>query len=477
MRNTKKFMSALAGIAITSQLLTVANIVVYAQSNNSTNTSIEREASTLDQNVITLSGLGYGQPGYQSFKLKFDTKNQKIKATDLKFPGNAMHSYFKDDYIGLELIGEDGEVKDHFTMTGNDKVDVVEEINQEDRFKFEYGDRLVIRHAEADWRVKIDGNVIGKTGNNNYNEKVSKQVLSDYSFELTPGGLKQVPNKTENEITVEGVDCQGGTHAFKISFDNLHKTLQVKSIAGRNCPINPYKTGKNYVTVQVVNEDGEEVKSVTLKGDEPVSKAEQLNGCEFKTGYGLRLTHAEAGSHVKVSGNIDRCPSNFEKGIDKNILENATFRAGKYGLFYKEAEKYPYEITLKGVGCQEGIHEFTIGFNKRDKKIKITNVVGLGSSGHHEFHQYFGNNEYIRLTLIGKNGKEKESVVMRGNDNVSTIVDKFNNLDFKYGDNLKIYHAEGEQRFEVSHGDGSKETKSKGEHLYKITDDDLICIY
>lgn len=475
MRNTKKFMSALAGIAITSQLLTVANIIVYAQNNNITNTSIEREASTLDKNVITLSGLGYA-PGVQSFKLKFDTKNQKIKADELMFPGNAMHSYFKDEYIGLELIGEDGEVKDRFTMTGNDNVDKILDINKEGEFKFEYGDRLVIRHAESDWRVKIAGNVIDKT-DNNFDERVSKKVLSDYSFELTPGGLKQVPNKTENEITVEGLGCQGGTHAFNISFDNLHKTLQVKTIAGKNCPINPYKTGKDYVTVQVVNENGKEVKSVTLKGNDLVSKAEELNGCKFKTGYGLRLTHAEAGSHVKITGKIDRCKTNFKDGIAKDTLENITFRAGKYRLFCKESEKYPYGITLKGVGCQEGVHQFKIGFNKRDKKIKITDVIGLGSSGHHEFHTYFNDNAYIKLTLIGEDGEEKKSVTMTGDDNVSTIVDAFNNLDFEYGDNLKIYHAEGEQRFEVSHGDGSKETKSKGEHLYKITDDDLICIY
>ena len=39
-----------------------------------------------------------------------------------------------------------------------------------------------------------------------------------------------------------------------------------------------------------------------------------------------------------------------------------------------------------------------------DKKIKIDNLVGLYGYGNHDFHPYFGDDEYINVTLFDKYG-------------------------------------------------------------------------
>ena len=83
-------------------------------------------------------------------------------------------------------------------------------------------------------------------------------------------------------------------------------------------------------------------------------------------------------------------------------------------------------------------------------KIKITDVIGEGYTGKHAFHQYFGNNEYIRLTLYNENGEVKKSVSLKGKDNVAVIINEFNDQNFEYGDILKIYHAEAGWRATIS---------------------------
>ena len=127
MRRNNKIAFLIACATISTQIISTGFISNAQVTENTSTTVINTQENY--QNEITLSGTGYS-PGVQSFKLKFDMENHKLKATDLRFPNNAMHpSFSNNQYIGLELIGKDGEIKDTFCMTGNDKIDRVNEIN------------------------------------------------------------------------------------------------------------------------------------------------------------------------------------------------------------------------------------------------------------------------------------------------------------------------------------------------------------
>ena len=470
MKNNKKFMAVVASVAITSQLLPIGSVITYAQTNNIKNTLVEREASTLAQNEITLVGCGCQAHGDHRFTIGFDTtdtNHMKIKIKDIVGGDHTFHPYFSGEYIKLRLIGENGKEKKSVTMNGTQNV--LGTIKKEfDNLEFEYGDYLEIHHAEANGRVKIKGTVKSET-HKDFSQGVSKDELDYGRFKLTKSGLEYVSNKTRNEIIIDGCGCNLGTHSFKISFDKANEKLIVKSIAGKTHEIEPYYKDKPYVTVQVVDPNGNEVKKVTLKGNDPVLKAEELNGCEFKNDYGLRITHAKGGSYVRVYGYVDYCAFNLTRGIDKDLLQKITFREGKNGLYYQESRIYHDEILLKGMGCSEGMHQFKLQFNTRDRVILVRDTIGR-----YEFHPYFGDQKYIELTLTSKDGIEKKSVTLRGNDHFSKIVEAFDNLHFEYGDRLTIYHAEGNQRFQVIDAFGVVKNQTKGTHTYEIGEDRLI---
>ena len=83
-------------------------------------------------------------------------------------------------------------------------------------------------------------------------------------------------------------------------------------------------------------------------------------------------------------------------------------------------------------------------------KIKITSSDDNCQTGEHPFNPDFKDKEYITLTLFDKDGNKKQSVSLKGNDDISVITDVFNDLDFEYGDILKIYHAEAGEHVTIS---------------------------
>ena len=257
----------------------------------------------------------------------------------------------------------------------------------------------------------------------------------------------------DNRFDIYG---ENGRDGFEISFDvndPNNKRIKVKVLG--DCgehKISETYGGKEFIKLEIVDQDGKPVEkgTVILKGEDTIESAMRLNNFEFQYNYGLRISHAQGGSRVKISGDIINLPVSFKTGVDKEILEKVTFFFRDAGLEYRESVTNANDITLTGSTYEGLTNQFTINFNNRDKKIKITSSGDKGHIGEHPFNPAFKDEVYITLTLFDKDGNKKQSVSLKGNDDISVITDVFNDLDFEYGDILKIYHAEAGKHVTIS---------------------------
>ena len=442
MRRNNKIAFLIACATISTQIISTG-FIANAQAPKNTSTTVINTQENYP-NEVTLSGVWYS-PGPQSFKLKFDREKQKLIATDLRFPNNAMHTGFADTYIKLELIGKNGKVKDTFSMNGTDKVDKVNEINAPDKFKFEYGDYLKIYHREAGWRTKISGTVQDASLGTNYKEEVSGDILSKYVFKITETGLQQVKESSlkesklyKNELLLSGIGYAPGPQSFKLKFDTKNEKLIATDLRFPNNMMHAY-FGGTYIKLQLFDKNGKLKDTFNMNGTDKVDVAKKINDANrFNFDYGdyLKVYHREADWRTKIFGDVqDASSTNFNQRVSGDVLNSCVFKITEDGL--KQVKVYKNEIELLGLGYGSGYQSFRLKFDTENKRILATDLSFPGNM----MHSYFGDT-YIRLTLIGQNGKTKAEFSINGTDKidkVKQINDKFN---FEYGDKLKIYHRE-----------------------------------
>ena len=82
-----------------------------------------------------------------------------------------------------------------------------------------------------------------------------------------------------------------------------------------------------------------------------------------------------------------------------------------------------------------------ITLNHEDKKLST-----VGSDG--PVHTQFKGEQYMGLSVFGKDGKEKKQMILEGMENTKAFAEQFNGMKFEYGDVVKVYQAEFD-RFKV----------------------------
>ena len=227
-------------------------------------------------------------------------------------------------------------------MKGTDNVKVIE--NALNDVDFKYGDRLRFFHDEADWRVKMDGDVYNTSGHTeDLRDRTSKLILSNFDFEITTSGLKQVSPFTnelgETKITLSGVGCQEGTHKFELSLDPLTKKLKVGGVIGRGYtgthPFNPYQECE-YINIKLLDKYRNIKKGVSIKGPDNVKIIESaLNDVDFEYGDSLSIFHNQANWRTKFDGNVyspDLEKIDLSQSTSKDILNRYNFKITKSGL-------------------------------------------------------------------------------------------------------------------------------------------------
>ena len=105
----------------------------------------------------------------------------------------------------------------------------------------------------------------------------------------------------------------------------------------------------------------------------------------------------------------------------------------------------------------------TLHHNKKKLNVNFTN---------NEIHYRFEKEEYMGLTLYDRNGIEKKRVSAEGQETGKRFAMELNELDFEYGDVIKVFHAEPSRLkwFKNNELVDQGKVKNKKEKLFQITE-------
>jgi Peptidase M60, enhancin and enhancin-like/Putative mucin or carbohydrate-binding module/N-terminal domain of M60-like peptidases len=93
---------------------------------------------------------------------------------------------------------------------------------------------------------------------------------------------------------------------------------------------------------------------------------------------------------------------------------------------------YGDSIVFQGLGNEE---KSIVTLNHDIKKLNVTATNG-------EVHYYFPDETYMAITVYDKNNNEKKRVEVKGTENTKEFQQQLNEMDFEYGDTVKVYHRE-----------------------------------
>lgn len=214
-----------------------------------------------------------------SFTLNFNTNENKIEVTDIQHGGYGIHDGFYDNkYIEFKLYDKNGEKKAGLELIGTDKTSKAMELNNT---PFEYGDYITIYHQEPHARLHFIGKEVTDLAKDNYNV-----------YRITKNGLQQI-FEIKNEIQMRGIGYKGAKYqGFDIKFDTLEKKIKIANMLVPNSRIHAYYGNNPYMKMKLYNEN-ETKASVTIRGNDPASIANELNNQPFEYGDTLEIYHAE----------------------------------------------------------------------------------------------------------------------------------------------------------------------------------------
>ncbi|ALC50490.1 peptidase M60 [Bacillus thuringiensis] len=87
-------------------------------------------------------------------------------------------------------------------------------------------------------------------------------------------------------------------------------------------------------------------------------------------------------------------------------------------------------------------------------------------------HYYFKEDTYFEFSLLDQNGNEKKKATVKGVENAEEFAKSINELEFEYGDVVKVYHAESDRFNWYQNNDfiGQGKAKVEKELLFKVTE-------
>nr|MCX3323661.1 peptidase M60 [Bacillus paranthracis] len=123
--------------------------------------------------------------------------------------------------------------------------------------------------------------------------------------------------------------------------------------------------------------------------------------------------------------------------------------------------RYGDAMVVKGFG-DEVSSVITLLHN--EKKIDVDFSVNA-------LHHRFKNEKYVEITVYDKEGNEKKNISVEGQESSKKIAEQLKEIEFQYGDIVKVFHAEPE-RFSWYQNDklvNLAENRNKKEKFFKIT--------
>ncbi|HDR3900560.1 TPA: peptidase M60 [Bacillus cereus] len=166
------------------------------------------------------------------------------------------------------------------------------------------------------------------------------------------------------------------------------------------------------------------------------------------------------GENVKVTGKI--VWPKLENGKQEVLVEIGDEKGNKNSIPVQVNGFYDDSIVFQGVS-DDVMSTVTLHHNKKKLNVNFTN---------NEIHYRFEKEEYMGLTLYDRNGIEKKRVFAEGQETGKRFAMELNELDFEYGDVVKVFHAEPDRLkwYQNNTLVDQGKAKNKKEKLFQITE-------
>ncbi|MDG1612898.1 putative mucin/carbohydrate-binding domain-containing protein [Bacillus paranthracis] len=269
--------------------------------------------------------------------------------------------------------------------------------------------------------------------------------------------------------------------------------------------VHHYFKEETYFEFTLLDQNGNEKKKVTVKGVENAEEfAKSINGLGFDYGDVVKVYHAESDRFNWYQNN------NFVGQGKAKIEKELLFKVTKQGFERMEAQQEvtakPQQVVVgtevekldaknfvevkdgEVIGFVEKPNTTTLGKrtvkvetkdrfgNKKVTEVPVeviygdsimffgtwhggTNIKSIITLNHEDkklstvgsdgpVHTQFKGEQYMGLSVFGKDGKEKKQMILEGMENTKVFAEQFNGMTFEYGDVVKVYQAEFD-RFKV----------------------------
>lgn len=166
------------------------------------------------------------------------------------------------------------------------------------------------------------------------------------------------------------------------------------------------------------------------------------------------------GENVKVTGKI--VWPKLENGKQEVLVEMGDEKGNKNSIPVQVNGFYDDSIVFQGLS-DDVMSTVTLHHNKKKLNVNFTN---------NEIHYRFEKEEYMGLTLYDRNGIEKKRVSAEGQETGKRFAMELNELDFEYGDVVKVFHAEPDRLkwYQNNTLVDQGKAKNKKEKLFQITE-------
>ncbi|OAK36565.1 putative mucin/carbohydrate-binding domain-containing protein [Bacillus wiedmannii] len=183
-----------------------------------------------------------------------------------------------------------------------------------------------------------------------------------------------------------------------------------------------------------------------------------LVGIDFDENEASKLVQ-KLGENVKVTGKM--IWSKLENGKQEVLVEIEDEKGNRNSIPVQVNGIYGDSIIFQGIS-NDVMSTVMLRHNEKKLNANFTN---------NEIHYRFEKEEYMGLTLYDRNGIEKKRVSAEGQETGKRFAMELNELDFEYGDVVKVFHAEPSRLKWYKNNalvDQGK-AKNKEEKLFKIT--------
>ncbi|MDA1778310.1 M60 family metallopeptidase [Bacillus cereus group sp. BY9-3LC] len=411
-----------------------------------------------------------------------------------------LHWYQKDVYAGE---GKNKEIKELFfkiTENGFERLEALQEVTAKPQTVVV---GIEVEKLDAKNFVEVKGGEVVGFAEKPNTTKIGKQIVKvETKDRFGNRQITEVPVEViyGDSIMFFGTSYGGSTIKSIVTLKHEEKKFSTTDSEG---PMHTSFKDEKYMAMAVYDKDGQEKKEVTVKASENTKEfAAQFNGMAFEYGdivkiyqkefdrfkvykknefidakYGVNEVFfkvtAQGFERMEAQQEVTAKPQQVVVGTEVEKLDAKNFVEVKDGEVIgfvekpntttlgkrtvkvetkdhfgnKKVTEVPVEViygdSIMFFGTWHGGTNIKsiITLNHEDKKLST-----VGSDG--PVHTQFKGEQYMGLSVFGKDGKEKKQMILEGMENTKAFAEQFNGMKFEYGDVVKVYQAEFD-RFKV----------------------------